>query len=58
VNEDEAGTVWVPERLAPEARELLLGFWEWTMNHQSLLASEEWTMEQMIDLFLLEAAEG
>jgi hypothetical protein len=45
----------VPEQLAPEARELLLAFWEWC-EHEGMLDDDEWTVEQMVDLFLLEAS--
>lgn len=50
--------VWVPEELAPEARDLLLAFWEWCSRpeHETLLESDVWTVEQIVDLFLLEAS--
>jgi hypothetical protein len=47
----------MPEQLAPEARELLLAFWEWCARpeHEHMLEDERWTVEQIIDMFILEA---
>lgn len=49
--------IWVPEELAPEARELLLAFWDWLgdPDHEGMLKDDAWTGEQMIDLFIMEA---
>lgn len=48
----------VPEELAPEARELLLAFGEWCNQpeHRPMMTDDEWTFEQIVDLFLLEAS--
>lgn len=48
----------VPEELAPQARELLLAFLEWGGDpaHEGILADDDWTMEQIVDLFILEAS--
>jgi len=50
--------LWVPEQLAPEARELLLAFWEWCSRseHEGMLEDDEWTIERMVDLFIMEAS--
>ena len=50
--------VWVPKQLAPEARELLLAFRDWLARpeHEGMLDDDDWTVEQMVDLFLLEAS--
>jgi hypothetical protein len=50
--------VGVPVELAPKARELLLAFWEWCSapEHAGMLDDDSWTVEQMVDLFLLEAS--
>lgn len=50
----------VPEELAPTARELLLAFWEWCSapEHEAMLEDESWTVDRMVDLFLLEASCG
>lgn len=51
-------TLWVPPSLAPSARELLIAFAEWASEerHAALLADDDWTWTQMIDLFLTEAS--
>lgn len=48
----------IPTELAPEARDLLLAFCEWCSapKQQSLIDDDEWTMEQMVDLFIMEAS--
>jgi hypothetical protein len=48
----------VPEEVAPEARELLLAFWDWCSQpeHEGMLDDDDWTVERMVDLFLLEAS--
>jgi hypothetical protein len=50
--------IWVPEELAPEARELLLAFWEWCSRpeREGMLEDEDWTVEQIVDMFLMEAS--
>lgn len=52
--------IGVPDQLAPEARELLLAFWEWCSapEHAGMLEDDDWTVERMVDLFLLEASVG
>lgn len=48
----------MPERLAPEARELLLAFAEWASapRQAALLADDDWTWSHMVDAFLLECS--
>lgn len=47
--------VSLPPDLAPEARDLLLGFLEWVDDHPALLDDPTWTREQMVDMFIMEA---
>jgi hypothetical protein len=51
-----AGLRFLPTKLAPEARELLLTFTEWCgrERQRGMLESDEWTMEQMVDAFIME----
>lgn len=50
--------VGVPVVLAPEARELLLAFCEWCSRpeHLSMMDDDEWTVERLVDLFVMEAS--
>lgn len=47
----------LPERLAPDARELLIAFSEWASADRQapLLADDNWTWTGMIDAFIAEA---
>lgn len=51
-----ARRTYVPEELAPEARELLVAFMHWASQprQERLLADGNWTWPMMIDAFLME----
>lgn len=45
---------YVPPEMAPSARELILAFGRWCDEHMDLVESEDWTYEDLVDMFLME----
>lgn len=50
------GSAPIPPPVAPQARALLIAFSKWMEAlPSSVLGAEEWTQEQLVDLFIIEA---